>query len=147
MDASSVDVFVRFRSGCGIIIWHHIMHPSIIPLTQFMHTYGMPLLRHCTDLQGPYPPFTTENMLRRWYIFHHTTRTSPDRRQIGKHIWRKRFDAHVGQPQIRSCRARAVSREQTRRVDTENAIAKKSEGPQSTQVPRPVCGRSQQGNP
>ena len=34
------------------------------------------------------PPFTTENMSCRWYIFHRTTHTSPYRRQIGKHIWR-----------------------------------------------------------
>ena len=53
-----------------------------------------------------------ENMLCRPYTFHHTTHTSPHRRQIGKHICRQRFDAHSGQPQTtRLCRARAISRE------------------------------------
>ena len=92
-------------------------------------------------------PRLPENMLCRWYIFHHTTHTSPYRRQIGKHICRQRFDAHAGQDQTaRLCRARATSREQTRRVDTEHAIAEESDGPKSTQVPRPVLARSQQGN-
>jgi hypothetical protein len=34
--ASSVDVFVRFRSCEGSIISHHIVYPSIIPLNSFV---------------------------------------------------------------------------------------------------------------
>jgi hypothetical protein len=33
---SSRDVFVRFRGSCGIIISHHIVYPSIIPLNSFV---------------------------------------------------------------------------------------------------------------
>jgi hypothetical protein len=33
---SSRDVFFRFRSCCGIIISHHIMYSSIIPLNSFV---------------------------------------------------------------------------------------------------------------
>ena len=128
------------------MIWHHIIHPSIRPLDTCLRRgyrcYNTALTRKFL------PQFTPESMLWRWYIFHHTTHTSPYRRQIGKHIWRKRFDAQAGQAQTpRFCRARAVSREQTRRVDTENAIAKKNVSLKSTQVPRPVFAQSQQGIP
>ena len=117
------------------------MYPSIISQLLSMHAgwVGIPLFhRHYHVL---------DNMLCRPHTFQHTTHTSPYRRQIGKHICRQRFDAHAGQAQTaRLCRARATSREQTRRVDTEHAIAKESDGPKSTEVPRPVLARSQQGN-
>ena len=118
------------------------MYPSIISQLLSMHAggVGIPLFhRHYHVL---------ENMLCRPCTLHHTTHTSPYKRQIGKHIWRQRFDAHAGQAQTaRLCRARATSREQTRRVDTEHAIAKEIGALKSTQVPRPVLARSQQGNP
>ncbi len=131
-----------------MIICHHIMKPSIISQLLGKHDgvgdtvvtlISQVLHRHYHVL---------ENMLCRPCTFHHTTHTSPYRRQIGKHICRQRFDAHAIQAQTaRLCRARATSREQTRRVDTEHAIAQESDGPKSTQVPRPVRARSQQGNP
>jgi hypothetical protein len=106
---------------------------------------------HCynTTLTRKVLPLFTENILCRCYIFHHTTHKSPyRRRQIGKHIWRQRFDAHVGQGQLaRLCRARSISREQTRRVDTEHAIAEDKDALESTEVPRPVFGQSQRENP
>ena len=130
------------------LLWHYYLTPhhtsSIIPLDSCLRRRYP---RYNTALTPKVLPPITENMLCRWYIFHHTTHTSPYFRQIGKHIWRQRLDAHAGQAQTaRFCRARAVSREQTRRVDTENAIAKKSGSLISTQVPRPVFARSQPGN-
>ena len=130
------------------LLWHYSLTAhhtsSIIPLDSCLRRgyrwYNTTLTRKVL------PPIT-DNMLCRWYTFHHTTHTSPYRREIGKHIWRQRLDAHAGQSQsARFCRTRTISREQTRSVDTENAIAKHSEGPQSTQVPRPVFARSQLGN-
>jgi hypothetical protein len=116
--------------------------------TQFMLTYWIPFLQHYTYPQGPPSVCERKHAVSLVHIPSHTTHTSPYRRHIGKHIWRKRFDAHAGQPQTaRLCRARAVSCEQTRRVDTENAIAKKSGSLKSTRVSRPVFARSQQGNP
>jgi hypothetical protein len=105
-----------------------------------MLTYWIPFLQHYTYPQGPTSVSERNHVVSLVHISSHTTHTSPYRRQIGKHIWRKRFDAHAGQPQTaRFCRARAVSCEQTRRVDTENAIAKKSGALKSAQVLRPVC--------
>ncbi len=109
---------------------------------------GWKLLQHYTYPQGPPSVCERKHVVSFAHISSHTTHTSPYRRHIGKHIWRKRFDAHAGQAQTaRFCRARAVSREQTRRVDTENTIAKDNGALKSTQVSRPVFAQSQQGNP
>ena len=109
----------RFHEWCNMIIWHRIkqyrvdrgkdcLHALLFTLQLQWHYYLTPhhtssiipldscLRRGCrwynTTLTRKVLPPITDNMLCRWYIFHHSTHTSPYFRQIGKHIWHRICD-------------------------------------------------------